>query len=346
MDKKHMLILQDFPGSSKHNILVSIPRTASNLITHLLALPDQASLLAHPRGGYFFLPALSHRFKNATFQRAYSAWNSSEKREMDAALQSSASEWENWVANADAQSLGTYVKEHVNWTIVPSVESSFLHRTASSPETPLSDSSKPTNPTAIPDAFWSRFNATLLIRHPALTFPSALRTAIDNEGLESVLSSESETVMRWECTFHWHVLLYKFLVAQQAQSSQHSSSQLHDVKSRERLIIDASQLEDPEFVRQYASKVGLDAGRTRTQWEATSADEQNRLGRMERRMKDTLLDSTGIVKGKLDSGNIDILEERKNWEEEFGDVLAERLERLVRAAMGEYEWLYERRWRG
>lgn len=293
--------LHGIPEPSQHNILISIPRTASNLLTHLLALPDQPSILAHPRDGYFFLPALAHRFKNATLQRPYSAWSDLEKQEMNAALQSGVSAWEGWVASADAQGLGTYVKEHVNWTVAPAAESSFLHPSGPSPDTKPSHNSSPANPTAIPDELWSRVRASFIIRHPALTFPSALRTAIDNEGLETVLSPESETTMRWECTYHWHVLLYKFLVARQTQS-QHTSqgeSQVDDVKGLEPLIVDATQLKDPEFVRRYASAVGLDPSRTRTKWEATSADEQGRLGPTERRMKDTLLDSTGIVKGKF-----------------------------------------------
>lgn len=328
--------LQDTTGPCRHNILISIPRTASNLLTHLLALPSQPSILAHPRDGYFFIPALSHRFQNATFQQPYDTWNDSKKQEMNTSLQSGVSGWQTWVQDADAQGLGTYVKEHVNWTLLPSVESSFLYSTASSLETTISDETEPANPTAVPDAFWSRVRATFLIRHPALTFPSALRTAIDNEGLETVLSSESETIMRWECTFHWHVLLYRFLVFRNRDQGDRSQP----------LIIDASQLKDSEYVRRYASAVGLDESRTRTRWEATGADEQSRLDKTERRMKDTLLDSTGIVKGKLDAVVVDIVEERKKWEAEFGDVLAERLERLVRGAMAEYEWLFERRQRG
>lgn len=54
-------IPQDSP---QHNILISIPRTASNLVTHLLALPSQPSILPHSREGYFFLPALSHHFEH------------------------------------------------------------------------------------------------------------------------------------------------------------------------------------------------------------------------------------------------------------------------------------------
>jgi protein-disulfide isomerase-like protein with CxxC motif len=114
---------------------------------------------------------------------------------------------------------------------------------------------------------------------------------------------------------------------------------------REPLIVDASQLQDVEFVRRYASLIGLDPAKVRTNWDATSEEEQEKLHKIERRMKDTLLDSTGVQTSKLESAGIDIAMEKKKWEVEFGNVLAERLERLVRRSMGEYAWLYERRLR-
>lgn len=63
-------------------------------------------------------------------------------------------------------------------------------------------------------------------------------------------------------------------------------------------------------------------------------------------MKDTLFGSTGIVQGRLEVGAINIAVERRQWETEFGGVLAQRLEMLVQGAMVEYEWPHERRWRG
>ena len=74
----------------QHNLLLSIPRTASNLLTHLLNLHSQPSLLPHPRDGYFFLPALLQRFESGTFSRPYSTWTPAEQQAMHAALQSSA----------------------------------------------------------------------------------------------------------------------------------------------------------------------------------------------------------------------------------------------------------------
>ncbi|KAF3007638.1 hypothetical protein E8E13_008552 [Curvularia kusanoi] len=331
------------PPSPQHNILISIPRTASNLVTHLLNLPAQPSVLSHLRDGYFFLPALSQRFKDGIFERPHTP---SELEPMHHALQSSAASYEAWLATATAAEKGTYIKEHLNWTLLPSLESDFLH--AFSPSSPAMDAAsassitqKPENPTAIPSSLWSQVTPTLLIRHPALVFPSALRTALDNEGLDTVLSSSSETMMRWECSFRWHVLLYKYLVTLSSDDQAASS-----VKSP--LIIDASQLADLHFVQRYAQRVGLDPKCVRSEWDPVANEDVERMGKVERRMKSTLLASGGVLKGKLEgSGSDGGLEgDRKAWEKEFGVVLAERLVRLVGEAMAEYEWLFERRWMG
>lgn len=330
----------------QHNILISIPRTASNLVTQLLALPSQPCILAHPRDGYFFLPALSARYRNSTFTRPVSGWSAEERTSVDEALAQSTSAWQTWVADAEQQGKGTFVKEHVNWMIRPDVESSFLHSgpATTDPTTNLdSPIADPQNPTAIPPTFWPSVRATFLIRHPALAFPSTLRTALSNEGLSTVLGKESATVMRWECTYRWHAQLYVYLrsLARQSEGVQGARK-----SGWEPLIIDACQLQDGKFVERYAEAVGLDADLVRTSWSPVAEEERDKLHAIERRMKDTLLASKGVVKSKLASEGIVVEAEKRMWEEEFGKDLARRLERLVEGAMEEYEFLFERRWTG
>ena len=322
----------------QHNLLISIPRTASNLLTHLLNLHSQPSLLPHPRDGYFFLPALLQRFENGTFSRPYSTWTPAEQQAMHAALQSSAESYTAWLDSASAEGRGSYVKEHVNWTLLPEWESEFLHGDADGEQKAggLPSPTEGGNPTAIPKELWSRVTPTFLIRHPALAFPSALRTALDNEGLAAVLSDASEGMMRVECSFRWHTQLYRYLI-----SLSESGNDAGGAGARRPLIVDASQLADPDFVRRYAEHVGLEAGRVRAQWESVGGEEVEGMGKVERRMRSTLLASRGVLRGKLEGG----LEGRGEWEREFGGALAARLVRLVGEAVGEYEWLFERRWR-
>lgn len=106
------------------------------------------------------------------------------------------------------------------------------------------------------------------------------------------------------------------------------------------IILDAADLADQELVRKYARAVGLDPDVVVFEWGVATGEERKGMGEMEGRMKDTLLGSIGVVVGKL-RGKEE--EERVKWREEFGEVVAGRLEALVRDAMADYEWLRERR---
>jgi hypothetical protein len=50
-----------------HNILSTVPRTASLLAVHILNLPTQNSVTRHLSDGYLFLSALGYRWEHKTF---------------------------------------------------------------------------------------------------------------------------------------------------------------------------------------------------------------------------------------------------------------------------------------
>lgn len=60
-----------------------------------------------------------------------------------------------------------------------------------------------------------------------------------------------------------------------------------------------------------------------------------------RRMLSTLNESSGILLEKT-STNIDIGMEAKTWREEFGEKISRHMEKLVRAAMPDYEYMKAR----
>jgi hypothetical protein len=281
------------PITLTHHILFTIPRTASNLLTQLLNLPSQPNILRHPENGYFFVPALQYRYQHNTFTRPFTSLSKEEGEGLSDALQTGCKAWEQWVETAEDEGKGTYVKEHVNWMINPSVESDFLY-----PSHPfeLGVEQDVRNPTAIPDDFLlsGRVRPTFLIRHPALTFPSLLRTSIDNEGLDEVLNEDSAMVMRWECTYTWHIQLYNFLITSDTYP------RVSHVKGiAYPIILDAADLKNEALVRRYAEAVGMDSGKVRFAWEKAGKEG---LGMTEARMKDTILASMGVLAGKLQSG--------------------------------------------
>ncbi|KAH7383752.1 hypothetical protein BKA66DRAFT_462727 [Pyrenochaeta sp. MPI-SDFR-AT-0127] len=329
-----MMTTHSAPPLPTHNILITIPRTASNLVTQLLNLPAQPSIARHSRDGYFFLPALGYRYEHDTFGRPRDEWTEEEQDGIQAALQTSFDAWKTWIADAELEGKGTFIKEHVNWTIKAEPETQYLHRS------PEDETSLSLNLTCIPDDFLlNKVRPTFLIRHPALTFPSLFRTARDNEGIDALLTESTAKAIRWEATYRWHITLYKFLVSSPAYPYPS-----HDLDIQYPIILDASDLANPDLVRKYAAAVGLDPQLVKFEWAAVSDQEQDRLGKVEARMKDTLLKSQGIVLDKLRKGAaLNVETEAKKWIEEFGELLGKRLVGLVEEAMGDYEWLFERR---
>lgn len=246
---------------------------------------------------------------------------------MNSVLESCVAEWTQLVEDAEAQGKGTCVKEHVNWAIRPDVEDEFI----------LGEHGEKSegNPTCIPDEFLRRLRPTLLIRHPALVVPSLLRTALDNEGREAMMEDEAEEEMRREVGYWWHVAIYQMFAKEKYVSREEDL--------RYPIVLDAADLGNETLVRKYAKMIGLDANRLSFAWDVESAEG---MGGVEARMRDTLMQSQGVVAEKL-GGNVDfnleVLEEK--WNEEFGKHLGDIVARLVRGVIPAYKWLWERRLR-
>ncbi|KAF2652409.1 hypothetical protein K491DRAFT_695642 [Lophiostoma macrostomum CBS 122681] len=342
--------------NGKHNIVFTIPRTASHLLLQILNLDAQPSVQRHEGDGYFFGPALGARFRFGVAGRDFGLWSGEAKDGVRQAVQVSWEKLSEFVeglevdhgkGDGDGDSgKRIFVKEHINWTLDPVVETRYLHPESKIPEdarpwvvttSPASTHTKSArNPTVLPDAFLLNLNPTFLIRNPLLTFPSLLRTSIDNEGLETVLKAAESgagfNTYRWECTFHWSRLLYEFYTANGVGAP---------------IILDADDLANEDLMKRYAVAVGLDPQALRWEWAKAGEKDVEGLRVFERRMKDTILGSSGIVKEKMGGTKTLALEEEvQRWKKEFGELLAGRLEGLVRDAWRDYEWLKERRFKG
>lgn len=352
------------PGLPVYNILLTLPRTSSHLLTQILNLGAQPGIHRHPSDGYFFIQPTIQRFTHHLAGKHVSAWTEEERDIVRDAFQRSYEQVDTFVKEVQRHGKSSYVKIHINWLVEPVSESRFLY--------PLSPSStviapndsgialeqdvtvpwtvEPSldtpgdsatlyrsqfNETALPDSVLKTWKATFLIRHPALTFPSLLRTGIDNEGLATVL--QQEATQRWEATFHWSRRLYEFY-----SSLPEPDRATRDPNISYPIILDADDILNAKLVSNYAHAVGLDENKIRYEWKRASSDEIEKLSATERRMKDTLLQSEGIVQGKTAEGLV-LEEEIKKWKTEFGEVLASRLESLVKATLNDYEWLWERR---
>ena len=301
-----------------------------------------------------FLPPLIQRFKNHLAGKDVNTWTEEERHGISEAFQTAYLALEAWIGEAEKVGEVVFIKEHINWLIDPIAETRFLHGKEHSIEediftirpTSTSSHSPPSrtklkdkdNETCLPDSVLNRFIPTILIRNPLLTIPSQLRTSIDNEGLEAALSTPLEQ-WRWETSFHWSRSLYTYY------SSLPISSRKASVQGTEYpIILDADDLPKQGLMKRYAQSVGLNDEVLRFEWDVASQEDVEKMGKTERRMRDTLLASRGIVGGKTAHG-LSVEGERDKWRNEFGDELAERVELLVKEGMGDYEWLWERRFR-
>jgi hypothetical protein len=328
-----------------HNILFTIPRTASHLLIKLLNLSSQPSILcpANNKDGYLFLPALVQRFKNNLTERPIGEWSEADKKGTQEALQAGFDDWVTLIEHAEDDGRGTYVKEHINWLLDPILEARALGSTSPTDvegfEVSWSGGSKEQernmlNLTCLPTNFLlNSVKPTFLIRHPALTFPSALRTTIDIEGLSVALASER--TQRWECTYAWTLSLYRLYTQ---TPGFRRATLVDDIKYP--IVLDASDLSNEGMVKRYARAVGLDEEKVQFEWQVAGKEEVEGVGKAEQRMKSTINASKGVDKGKLGGGEVDLGMLEREWREEFGDVLAERVGRLVGASMPAYEELW------
>ncbi|KAF2683328.1 hypothetical protein K458DRAFT_478262 [Lentithecium fluviatile CBS 122367] len=296
------------PPPPIHNVLLTIPRTASHLLTQLLNLPAQLSIIRSPnrKDGYLFLSVAAQRFRNKLTERPASQWTEEEKQGLQDAFQTGFDDWVALIEEAERQGKGTYVKEHVHWLVDPVAEERLLEGVDATEaekhvfklympfpnDSPIAESNNLDNITTLPTPFFSHLSPTFIIRHPALTFPSCLRTTIDIEGLPIALSSPR--TQAWECTYSWTLSLYNFYAH---HPSFPRATRVKGVTYP--IVIDAADLVDEGLVRVYAKAVGFDEECVRFEWGAAGEEEVGRLGAAERRMKSSILGSRGVESGKL-----------------------------------------------
>jgi len=112
------------------------------------------------------------------------------------------------------------------------------------------------------------------------------------------------------------------------------------------IILDADDImTNPGVVRRYAKIAGLDHSKLKFSWAPADTQELEKVTKEGARMRSTLFASAGIVEGKTAGECIDIGREAIGWRREFGDEEGERIERWVRAAMPDYEYMRAKRLR-
>ncbi|OOQ89072.1 hypothetical protein PEBR_10511 [Penicillium brasilianum] len=340
----------------KRLLLVSVPRTASNLLLKILNIAKQPHLLTNPRNGYFFYPAFSAAAQDGTLAKEPGNWSTEEKQRYKANLQRCLNELEDYSTRAQTENKVMFAKEHAFWIFNPAAQ----HKMTTGEEYPeffeemrvdIADSYGPrrsyskSNETCLSDQYLRSWQMAFIIRHPALAWPSMYRAMkklaaqgfIDEDGVKG----SSLTNM----SFRWTRLLYDWCLEQPDVPTPPPVVDAHDL------------IHSPEIILQFCDHTGLDKECLQFEWcgndykksqswaapdEVANAAELDMHLRAASIMLSTLEASKGIVKDKAPE-KIDIAAEAAKWKVEFGEEIAGLVEKAVRDSMPDYEYLKARR---
>ncbi|KAH6886836.1 hypothetical protein B0T10DRAFT_490392 [Thelonectria olida] len=317
--------------------LITSPRTCSNLLVKILNLDDQGVRPSN-NGGYFFLPSASKHF--LVDNKPMDMWTEEDHASVNAITQQCFDRFQDHILAAEREGQVLFVKEHGLMLNSPFIESQHVHGTKELPGEPKSfavkgvsqPSRSPLNLTFLPDEFLKTWNPTFLIRHPAMMIPSLYRTCLGNFEMNGFKRTKKEPLPT-ELTTKWIRTLYDFYAAHFAESSLWP------------IVLDADDIMTcPALVSKYAQLAGLDDTKLRFSWNTASEETMKKLSTMEARMLSSINASTKIDSSKV-AGRIDIDQEAVKWKSEFGEEVAQKLERWVRDAMPDYNFLHSKRLR-
>ncbi|KAI8946260.1 hypothetical protein F4801DRAFT_74586 [Xylaria longipes] len=324
----------DVPSPKGRYWLLTMPRTASNMLVRILNLDEQAVRPAR-HGGYFFFPGMLARL--GLYEKPSEKWTPKDFAIVKEGTQKSFDALQDHLEAAEEEGLKIFVKEHVSFLNNPYYEQKYAYGKAedclleTAQARGFTQSTRSSlNLTSLPDEFLTTWYPTFLIRHPALMFSSLYRTAQKGIEMDGKGRSRPEPY-EVEATLKFARALYEFYSNHFGQDSQWP------------VVLDADDvIASPEIVIKYAKLVGLDPEKLKFSWEKVSQDEIDKMQSAEKVMLSTINASTGVDKGKM-AGNINIDTEAEKWRTEFGEEGGNKLERWVRDAMPDYEYLRSKR---
>ncbi|KAF7523207.1 hypothetical protein PCG10_006786 [Penicillium crustosum] len=334
-------------------LLVSVPRTASNLLLKILNIQNQPNVLTNPKGGYFFYDAFIRSARDNWTEKPLDQWTTEQKSEVKALIQQCFNKLEDCSNRACAEKKIMFAKEHSFWFVNPA----FLTGAVDGAPTPgpeqlkefqvsiperygSSQTFSANNKTFMSDEYLRTWQVAFIIRHPALVYPSFYRALqkmskvrmFDDDGIKGVTTTN--------VSMKWTRKLFDWCLEQPDESVTP-------------LVIDANDvIHNPGAVAKFCEKVGLDPASLQFEWNDSARSSENwgngaNTANAEAPESDkivasimysTLEESTGVVKNKAPA-SVDIDAEVVKWRVEFGDEIAELLEKSTRDSMPDYEYL-------
>lgn len=111
------------------------------------------------------------------------------------------------------------------------------------------------------------------------------------------------------------------------------------------IVLDADDvMTNPALVRHYATVIGMDPTKLKFAWDPFRPEAISLREELISKLTVTINASKGVIESKAALG-LDLDVKAQEWKEEFGDKEGLRLERLVREAMPDYEFMLSRKLR-
>ncbi|KAL2172244.1 hypothetical protein VTG60DRAFT_6622 [Thermothelomyces hinnuleus] len=319
--------------------LLTSPRTASNLLVKILNLDEQGVRPGPMRGGYFFLSATLERLNR--LETPIGAWTEEDREVVNKAQQAAFDALQDYVAAAEREGQGVFVKEHASMMTDPFYEHKYTHGEDAVPGEPGTlvargvdrPTRSPLNLTALPDEFLKTWHPTFLIRHPAAMLPSLYRTTQADLGDFGNKRRREEGPLKIETTMKWIRTLYEFYVAHFPEDSPWP------------IVLDADDImKTPELVAKYAPLVDLDPAKLRFSWERVPEEQLKAMPKAAQVMTSHISTTSKIDPSKV-AGDIDIDTEAAKWRAEFGEEAGRNIEKWVRDMMPDYLAMHSKRLR-
>lgn len=336
-------------NSPRDLLLVSVPRTASNLLLRVLNIQHQPNVLTNDKGGYFYhMPFL---IAATDLKKPADQWTDAEKTRVLDAYQESFNQFEEYRTRARREGKMMFAKEHAFWIVDPgrmhdqSESSDSDDKGAAAPASffrlNFPDTYGPSaqqtfsrnNYTVFPDEYLRTWQLAFVIRHPALGWPSMYRAMTKMVDLKLLDEDGLNGASLASMSMAWSRKMFDWALEQSGGKVMPLVIDAHDV------------IHNPGAVLRFCEKVGLDKDVVRFEWDVAPMSEgwgKNDLDRAARVMYSTLEASKGIVKDKAPV-TVDIKVEAEKWKAEFGEEVAGLIEKSVWDAMPDYEYLRERR---
>ncbi|KAK4168225.1 hypothetical protein QBC43DRAFT_309902 [Cladorrhinum sp. PSN259] len=261
--------------------LVSVPRTASNLLVRVLNIKNQPNVLTNPSSGYFFkeayLTAASKGYHNVSESPDQSATDhpsdsSQLKSEIRDTYQRCLDTLEAASAQASRENKVVFTKEHAFWFVNPATmkgdDSSEDNDGSRAREQDCfrldfpqeiygqAQTFSENNKTLFPDEYLSTWQFAFIIRHPALAWPSMYRAM---QGMAKIGMLDEDGIkgsMVTNMTWRWSRKLFEWCDEKQASMGVAPP-----------LILDAYDvIHNPDVVLNFCEKTGLDKSVVQFEW--------------------------------------------------------------------------------